>query len=73
MKTKPKVLLEKRGQAPSPQKDYHQLVVTDEHVTLTTWTISLRKESIGKGPTQNKLTYDEFYYDTQMTSAIRNV
>ena len=73
MKTKPKVLLEKRGQAPSPLKDYHQLQVTEEHVTMITWKISLRKDSIGKGPVQNKLTHEEFYYDTQMTSAIRNV
>jgi len=73
MKEKSKILFEKRGQAPSPLKDYHQLVVTEDHVSFVTWKISLRKDSIGKGPVQNKLTHEDFYYDTQMTSAIRNV
>lgn len=73
MKTLPKVLYERRGQAPSPSKDYHQLKVTEDSVIFGTWRISLRKDSVGKSPTQNKLTYEDFYYDTQVSSAIRHI
>merc|ERR1712168_977869 len=70
---RPKVLFEKRGQAPSPSKDYHQILVTDEHVIFTTWRISLRKGPTSINPVKIKLSHDDFYFDTQISFGIRNV
>lgn len=73
MITKAKILFEKRGQAPAPSKDYHQLLVDEEFVIFRTWRISLRRGQSAISPTRNKQTHDDFYYDTQVTSTIRNV
>jgi len=71
---KPKVLFEKRGQSPSPSKDYNQVLVTEEFVTFTTWRISLRsKGPAAMNPVRVKLTHDDFYYDTHVSFGIRNV
>jgi len=67
------VIYERRGQAPSPSKDYHQLVVTEELIIFRTWRISLRKEQIGMSPLQNKQTHEDFEYDNLVSSAIRTV
>lgn len=73
MKDSIQVLFEKRAQAPSPCKDYHQLLVTDHHVIFNTWVVSLRKDRFGKGPSQSKLPYDMFPRDHLLASIIRNV
>ena len=73
MTCEPVVLYERRGQAPSPSKDYHQLLVTENFVIFRTWKISLRKDQIGTSPSQNKQTHEDFQYDSQVSLSIRNI
>jgi len=73
MISKPKKLFERRGQAPAPSKDYHQILVTEEHVTFTTWRICLRKGPHSSNPTKIKMTHEDFFYDTQVSSSIRSI
>ncbi|XP_057302032.1 F-box only protein 36-like [Hydractinia symbiolongicarpus] len=67
------VIFEKSGQAPSPSKDFHQLLVTDTLVIWRTWRISLRKDQMGMPPMQNKQSHEDFYYDTTVTADVKRV
>merc|ERR1712080_40182 len=57
----------------APSKDYHQLLVNENFVIFRTWRISLRRSQIPISPTRIEQTHDDFYYDTHVTSLIRNV
>ena len=67
------VIFEKSGQAPSPSKDFHQLLVTDKMVIWRSWKISLRKEQMGIPPSQRRLTHEDFYDDDIMPAEIKRV
>ena len=72
MISKGNVLFEQSGQAPSPSKDFHQLLVTDDFVIWRTWKISLRKEQMIP-PSQNKQSHEDFYYDSTVSADIKRV
>ncbi|XP_031562501.1 F-box only protein 36-like [Actinia tenebrosa] len=57
------IYLEKTGQAPSPSKDFHQLIVQDHEVIWRTWKISLRKDLKAIPPSQKKISWEDFDYD----------
>lgn len=67
------VLFEKTGQAPSPSKDFHQLLVTEEELIWRTWRVSLRKDQVGIPPSQNKQSHEDFYYDNLISADIKRV
>ena len=67
------VLYERTAQAPSPSKDFHQLIVTESEVIWRTWKVSLRKEQMGVPPSQNKLSHADFYDDNLVPNAIKRV
>lgn len=68
-----KVFIEKVGQAPSPSKDFHQLVLNEKEVTWRTWRIAIRRDQRGLPPSQKKVTWDEFDDDTLLQSDISRV
>lgn len=70
--TKRMPLLEKTGQAPSPSKDYHQLLVTDEEIIWRWWKISMRNNAI-VFPGENKVPPEDFDYDDRLQSDILRV
>lgn len=57
------IYLEMTGQAPSPSKDFHQLIVQDHEVIWRTWKISLRKDMKAIPPSQKKVPWEDFDYD----------
>jgi len=68
-----KVFIEKVGQAPSPSKDFHQLVVNEKEVIWKTWRIAIRRDQRGLPPTQKKTSWDEFDDDALLQSDISRV
>eukprot|EP00794_Sanderia_malayensis_P011330 gene11330-12516_t len=62
--SKGNILFEKSGQAPSPSKDFHQLLVTESEVLWRSWRISLRKDQIRIPPSQKRISLEDFRYDT---------
>ena len=68
-----KILFEKTGQAPSPTKDFHQLLVTESQIILRTWRISLRKDQRYIPPTQRKVLRGEFDEDTLLQADISRI
>ena len=73
MITKEVVLFERTSQAPSPSKDFHQLIVTESNVIWRTWKVSLRKDQMGIPPSQNKQSHADFYHDNLVPSEIKRV
>lgn len=73
MISKETVLYERTGQAPSPSKDFHQLIVTESNVIWRTWKVSLRKDQMGIPPQQNKQSHEDFYYDSVVVNDIKRV
>ena len=67
------LLFEKTGQAPSPSKDFHQLLVTNTEVKWRTWKISLRKDQINIPPSQKRVSHEDFRYDTIIPADISRV
>ncbi|XP_066918602.1 F-box only protein 36-like [Clytia hemisphaerica] len=67
------IIFERTGQAPSPSKDFHQLIVTEGNVIWRTWRVSLRKEQMGIPPSQNKQSYEDFFYDTVVPNDIKRI
>lgn len=68
-----KVFIEKVGQAPSPSKDFHQLVVNENEVIWRTWRIVIRRDERGMPPIQKKVLWDEFDDDALLQSDISRV
>ncbi|CAD5111196.1 DgyrCDS529 [Dimorphilus gyrociliatus] len=58
--------------APSPSKDYCQLVVTVNEFIFRTWRISLRNDS-HIHPKEERDTHEDFLYDDRMQSEILRV
>ena len=71
--TKGNVLYEKSGVAPSPSKDFHQVLVTEKEVLWRSWRISLRKDQVKIPPNQRKISYEDFRYDSQTQSDIARI
>ncbi|XP_068677949.1 F-box only protein 36-like [Montipora foliosa] len=67
------IQFEKTGQAPSPSKDFHQLLVTDSQVILRTWRISVRKDQRYIPPSQRKVPLEEFDEDTMFQTEISRI
>lgn len=67
------ILFEKTGQAPSPSKDFHQLLVTENQVILRTWRISIRKDQRYIPPSQRKVPVAEFDEDTLLQTDISRI
>ena len=67
------ILFEKTGQAPSPSKDFHQLLVTENLVILRTWRISVRKDQRYIPPSQRKVPLEEFDEDTTLQTDISRI
>jgi len=67
------ILFEKTGQAPSPSKDFNQLLVTENQVILRTWRISIRKDQRYIPPSQRKVPLDEFDEDSQLQTDISRI
>jgi len=64
------LLVEKTGQAPSPSKDFNQLLVTENQVILRTWRISIRKDQRYIPPSQLKVPVAEFDEDTLLQTDV---
>lgn len=67
------IYYEKTGQAPSPSKDFHQLIVQDHEVIWRTWKVSLRKDLKAIPPSQKKVPWEDFDYDDITQSDISRV
>lgn len=67
------ILFEKTGQAPSPSKDFHQLLVTENQVILRTWRISIRKDQRYIPPSQRKVPLAEFDEDMLLQTDISRI
>lgn len=67
------IYVEKAGQAPSPSKDFHQLVVTETEVIWRTWRIALRRDERGIPPNQKKVLWVDFEQEELMQSDISRV
>uniref|UniRef100_A0A8C5RE22 F-box protein 36 n=1 Tax=Laticauda laticaudata TaxID=8630 RepID=A0A8C5RE22_LATLA len=53
-------LFETRGQAPSPSKDFYQIIVTRKEVIFRWWKISLRSEYREARPGELKESHEDF-------------
>lgn len=67
------ILFEKTGQAPSPSKDFHQLLVTENQVILRTWRISIRKDQRYIPPSQRKVPAEVFDEDSLLQTDISRI
>uniref|UniRef100_A0A8C6ZM66 F-box protein 36 n=1 Tax=Nothoprocta perdicaria TaxID=30464 RepID=A0A8C6ZM66_NOTPE len=61
-------LLERRGQAPAPSKDFCQLLVTRRQVVFRWWRISLRNECREARPGEIKESHEDFLDDSSLQS-----
>ena len=67
------IYVEKAGQAPSPSKDFHQLIVTETEVIWRTWRIALRRDERGIPPNQRKVDWADFAQEELMQNDINRV
>ena len=51
------------AQAPSPSKNYCQLIMTQEQIIFRWWQISLRNSADSRYPGESIDTYEDFIYD----------
>ena len=65
---KNKELFEIGAQAPSPSKDYCQLVMTHDMIIFRKWKITLRSDSESRYPSEIKDSYEDFAYDDNLQS-----
>lgn len=61
-------LLNIAAQAPSPSKNYYQLVMTHGMIILRWWEISRRSTAESRCPGESRATYEEFIDDNLMQS-----
>ncbi|XP_053315794.1 F-box only protein 36 [Spea bombifrons] len=66
----PEVLLETTAQAPAPNKDFYQLLLTRNEVILRWWKISLRSEFRNTKPGELKESHVDFVDDTTLQAQI---
>ena len=66
------IVYEKADVAPSPSRDYCQVLVTRKEVILRTWKISSRNDA-KVSPSQIRDTYEEFMDDDQIQSEMHRV
>ncbi|KAG8135989.1 hypothetical protein E2320_008979 [Naja naja] len=59
-------LFETRGQAPSPSKDFYQIIVTRKEVIFRWWKISLRSEYREARPGERKESHEDFLDDPSL-------
>jgi len=67
------IVFEKTGQAPSPSKDFHQLLITESDVVWRSWRISLRKEQGNVAPSQIKQSHKDFFFDEVVSADIKRI
>lgn len=70
---KTKEIFELGAQAPSPSKDYCQLVMTHNMVIFRKWRITLRSDSESRYPSETKDSYEDFIYDENLQDEIARV
>ena len=58
-------------QAPSPSKNYYQLIMTHSTIILRWWEISRRSTTESRYPGESKATYEEFIDDNLMQSLLK--
>lgn len=51
------------AQAPSPSKNYCQLMVTQENIIFRSWQISLHTNADSRYPSENSSSYEDFVHD----------
>lgn len=51
------------GQAPSPSKNFYQLIMNNKLIILRWWEISRRSTSDSRCPGETKVSYNDFVYD----------
>uniref|UniRef100_A0A670YQI9 F-box protein 36 n=1 Tax=Pseudonaja textilis TaxID=8673 RepID=A0A670YQI9_PSETE len=61
-------LFETRGQAPSPSKDFYQIIVTRKEVIFRWWKISLRSEYREARPGELKESHEDFLDNPSLQS-----
>ncbi|XP_063298373.1 F-box only protein 36 isoform X1 [Pelobates fuscus] len=66
----PEILFESSNQAPSPSKDFHQILVTRTEVIFRWWKISLRSEFRNTKPGELKESHVDFVDDTTLQAQI---
>ncbi|XP_044144269.1 F-box only protein 36-like [Bufo gargarizans] len=66
-------LFEIQGQAPSPSKDFHHLVITKSEVTLRSWKISARAEHWKILPREVKKTHNDFLRESLMHRPLEKI
>ncbi len=54
------------AQAPSPSKNFYQLLMTNKLIILRWWEISRRSTSESRYPGERRSTYDEFSEDAEL-------
>uniref|UniRef100_UPI00358EFA07 F-box only protein 36 isoform X2 n=1 Tax=Myxine glutinosa TaxID=7769 RepID=UPI00358EFA07 len=60
------VLLSTSGQAPSPSKDFYQLLVKQDEVIWRVWRITLHPNSRFDRPTQLTQSHNDFLHDVSL-------
>lgn len=63
-------ILNMGAQAPSPSKNYCQVVLNHTNVLFRTWNISLHVNSDSRFPSENISSYDDFVHDEVMQSKL---
>ncbi|THD27089.1 F-box only protein 36 [Fasciola hepatica] len=59
--------------APSPQRDFHHLLITKKLFIWRSWRITSRNDGAKYRPTESRCTFDEFAHDDRMQSEILRV
>ena len=70
-----KKLFEATAQAPSPSKDFTQIVITEQGVVWRRWKISLRGVSRGAAPTpyEEFMTHEDFLYSDSLEGDVEHI
>ncbi|KAG5451233.1 F-box only protein 36 [Clonorchis sinensis] len=67
------VLAELACTAPSPQRDFHHLLITTKSFTWRSWKITSRNDGAKYHPAESTATHEEFLHDERMQSDILRV
>ncbi|XP_006011758.2 F-box only protein 36-like [Latimeria chalumnae] len=66
-------LFETCMQAPSPSRDYYQLIITKNEVIWKTWKISFRVDPSKNLPRESRKPHSEFLVDEQLQGQIKKI
>uniref|UniRef100_A0A8C5MXV7 F-box domain-containing protein n=1 Tax=Leptobrachium leishanense TaxID=445787 RepID=A0A8C5MXV7_9ANUR len=69
----PHTLYEAEGQAPSPSKDFHYFIVTQEEVIMRSWKIAVRTEKRTMLPQEVRKTHSEFLLEDVMHNQLQKI